>query len=98
MTLVYQFGINGCLIWWQAISCIVLTPLCLWVYRHFVHPDIAFSVTTVLKKYGHVAIMITAINGYMFYFSHRYISITNIALTLVCMVMTFVIMERSIYD
>lgn len=98
LTWLYQYEINGCLIAWQAILCLPFNILALWGYRKLVRPVPEFSALELLKRYGPLTVILTAVNAYTFYIAHHYIYVANIAISVVNMVVMFVIMERSLHE
>jgi len=98
LTYVYQYYAIGHFILWQAWSCVPMVILSLWIFKKLVHPAEEFSVVNVFKKYAHLIVMVPFLNAYMFYREHHYISITSVVITLVCTIMIFVMMERSLYN
>lgn len=98
LTLVYQYEINGYLIWWQALLSLPLIALSLWAISKILPRNNEFSIKAALKRYVLLVMMLTGANAYTFYMAHRYISLSNIAISIVSIVLMFVIMERSLYE
>ena len=98
MATIYNYGLDGYFVWYKPLIYIPLLIAGLWFYKKFVIPESCFSISNVFKKYGLMIVIISASTGYSYYWAHRCVPVTYVCFNLVCLAMSFIIMERSIYD
>jgi hypothetical protein len=98
MTYMYQYGIDGSLIWYKALLTIPITFASFWLYKMIIPKQESFSIRDCLERYGSIIILFTGFYALINYYQNKTINIIAIALTGICFCIAIILLEHSLYD
>ena len=98
LTYIYYYGIDGSLDLIKSLATIPVLFIAFWLYGKFATRGDSFSIAECFKKHGHIIAMLGLICAYSDYVQHKSFNVIHIGLIYICIIMSVLLLERSLYE